>query len=175
MTTKNNQYIDNTPTHLDIEILEKVSGKFDQYKSFSSIGTKSFFDWMTPYTRQESKETIVFYVPYGATEYDMVRMSRFTKFPRPVSPHFYAYTSLPYTRKLAQLYSGTKGNAFVLKFEVAKDNCREFDYYEVNGGGKLYLINIDQMGKMHADLLGKIELVDTVSGAGSLPAVSEHS
>ncbi|MGB8014241.1 MAG: hypothetical protein WCF68_21710 [Terriglobales bacterium] len=119
------------------------------------------------------------YRPVGTAELDLIRESRYTRFPPrlPHQPIFYPVLSEEYAREIAQKWntrdeqSGYAG--YVTKFRLKTDFVQRFIARQVGDTQHRELwIPADSLEEMNRNLVGRIEVIAQFFGS---PANSEST
>jgi predicted GIY-YIG superfamily endonuclease len=106
------------------------------------------------------EETVTLYRPVGPKELELVKKSKWKKFPPrlPEQPIFYPVTSEEYANKIARDWNvKASGSGHVLEFYVKKSFLDNYPIQTVGGNShQEYWIPAEELEDFNAALLGKI-------------------
>jgi len=107
-------------------------------------------------------ETITLYRPINNEEFDLIKLSNFSKFPPRLDSHpiFYPVVNLKYALELSQWNMHSYGAGFITKFKIKKEFLDNFEIHCVGDNYHLeYWIPAEELDKFNSNIVGKIELI----------------
>jgi len=165
---------DRIPNGYIDKIHKRVSDKFDKLNAFGKIGASSLFGWMPQPAKvqwPEKAPVMWLYIPTHAAEYDLIRISKFTKFFRSKQDFFYPYSSAKYASALAQCYSANRKTAFVLKVKIKRSFMRNYDAHNVcDGQEQGFMVPSSDIDLFNQNIIGHIVMSNMfIDCNGGLP------
>jgi len=113
-----------------------------------------------------SDEATTLYRPVGQAEFELVRDSRFKKFPPrlPQQPIFYPVLSEPYAIKIARDWNtkdeGSGFAGYVLRFKVRAEFIKDYEIHTVGSTDhQEYWIPAEDMNRLNENVVGVIEVI----------------